>query len=73
MIIPKKNLNGIHRKTKEMKNVKRDENSLVETFDERLKRLRTNEIETRKRLKIREEEGGRAGKTKVTWKGKIDE
>ena len=48
---------------KEMKNDERDENSPVETIDERLKRLRTNEIDGRMRLKLREEEGGGAGKT----------
>ena len=53
-----------------MKNVKRDENSPVELIYERLKRLHTNEIDGRKRLKLREEEGGRAGKRKETWKGK---
>ena len=45
-----------------MKNVKRDENSPVEIIDGRLERLRTNEIDARKRLRLREEEGGRAGK-----------
>ena len=53
-----------------MKNVKRDENSLVEIIEGRLMRLRTNEIDAEKRLRLREEEGGRAGKTKATWKGK---
>ena len=52
-----------------MKNVHRDENSPVEIIDERLKRLHTNEIDGRNRLRLREEEGGRA-KTKATWKGK---
>ena len=51
-------------------NVKRDENSPVEIIEERLKRLYTNEIDGRDRLKLREEEGGRVGKTKATWKGK---
>ena len=32
--------------------------------------FRTNEIDARNRLKLREEKGGRAGKTKVTWKGR---
>ena len=52
-----------------MMNVKRDENSPVEIIYERLKRFRTKEIDARKRLRLREEEGGRAGKTKATWKG----
>ena len=45
-----------------MKNVHRDESSPVGIIDERLKRLRTNEIDARNRLRLREEEGGRAGK-----------
>ena len=49
-----------------MKNVKRDENSPVETIEGRLKRLRTNEIDARKRLRLGEEEGGREGKTMAT-------
>ena len=53
-----------------MKNVKRDENSPVEIIEERLKRLRTNEISARKRFKLREEKGWEGGKTKVPWKGK---
>ena len=36
----------------------------------RLKRLRTNEINGRKRLRLREEKGWEGGKTKATWKGK---
>ena len=53
-----------------MKNVHRDENSPVEMIEGRLKRLHTNEIDARKRLRLREEKGGRAEKTKATWKGK---
>ena len=49
------------------------ENSPVEIIYERLKRFCTNEIDARKRLRLREEEGVRAGKTKATWKGKTDE
>ena len=45
-----------------MKNDERDENSPVEIIEGRLKRLHTNEIDARKRLGLREEEGGRAGK-----------
>ena len=40
-----------------MKNDERDENSPVEMIEGRLKRLRTNEIDGRKRLKLREEKG----------------
>ena len=46
------------------------ENSPVETIDERLKRLHTNEIDGLKRLKLQEEEGGRVGKTKAPGRGK---
>ena len=53
-----------------MKNVKQDENSPVEIIEGRLKRLHTNGIDARKGLRLREEEGGRARKTKATWKGK---
>ena len=53
-----------------MKNVHREENSQVEIIDERLKRLHTNEIDGRERVRLREEKGGRAGKSKATWKGK---
>ena len=53
-----------------MKNVKRDENSPVETIDVRLKRLRTNEIDGRERVRLREEKGWEGRKTKATWKGK---
>ena len=42
----------------------------VEIIEEKLRRLRTNEIDAQKRLRLREEEGGRAGKTQATWKGK---
>ena len=47
-----------------MKNVHRDENSSFEITEGRLKRLHTNEIDGRSRLRLREEEGGRAGKQK---------
>ena len=45
-----------------MKNVEQNENSPVEIIYEILKRFRTNEIDARNRLGLREEEGGRAGK-----------
>ena len=64
MINPK-NLNSVHRKKKGMKNDERDENSPVEIIEGRLKRLRTNEIDARKRLRLREEEGWEGGKTKA--------
>ena len=53
-----------------MKNAERDENTPVETIDEKLKMLDTNEIDGRERLKLREEKGWEGGKTKATWKGK---
>ena len=53
-----------------MKNVEQNENSPVETIDERLKRLHTNEIDCRERLRLREEKGWEGGKTKSSWKGK---
>ena len=53
-----------------MKNDERDENSPVEIIEGRLKRLRTNEIDCRERLRLREEKGWEGGKTKATWKGK---
>ena len=52
-----------------MKNVKRDENSPVEITEERLKILRMNEIDARKRLNLREEEGGRTGKQRQLGRG----
>ena len=52
-----------------MKNVEQNEKSPVEIIYERLKRLCTNEIDARKRLRFRDEEDGREGKTKATWKG----
>ena len=48
-----------------MKNVKRDENSPVEIIDKRLKRFRTNEIDGREKVRLREEEGGSVGRTKA--------
>ena len=53
-----------------MKNVHRDVSSPVEIIEGRLKRLRTNEIDGRKGLTLREEKGWEGGKTKATWKGK---
>ena len=55
-----------------MKNVHRDENSPVETIYARLKRLRTNEIDGREIVRLREEKGGRAGKHRQLERG-IDE
>ena len=53
-----------------MKNDERDENSPVEIIYERLKRLYMNEIDARKKLRLREEKGWEGRKTKATWKGK---
>ena len=47
-----------------MKNIEQNENSPVEIIDERLKRLRTNEIDGRDRLRLREEKWWGGGKTK---------
>ena len=58
---------------KEMKNVKRDENSPVETIDKRLKRLHTNEIDGRKRLRLREEKGWEGEKKQKHLEGRTDE
>ena len=52
-----------------MKNDERDENSPVEIIEGRLKRLQTNKIDARKRLRLREEEGVRAGKQKQLGRG----
>ena len=56
-----------------MKNDERDENSPVEIIEGRLKRLRTNEIDGRKRLKLREEKGWERGKNKGNLDGGTDE
>ena len=45
-----------------MKNDEQNENSPVEIIEVRLKRFRTNEIDGRERVRLREEEGGREGK-----------
>ena len=55
---------------KGMKNDERDENPPVEIIYGRLKRLRTDEIDGRNRLKLREEKGWEGRKTKATSKGK---
>ena len=48
---------------KERKNDERDENSPVETIEGRLKRLHTNEIDARNRLRLQEKRvGGRENK-----------
>ena len=54
---------------KEMKNVHRDDNSPVEIIEGRLKRHHTNEIDGRKRLRLQEEKGGRAGKQRQLGRG----
>ena len=54
-----------------MKNVERGKkNSPVEIIEERLKILRTNEIDARIDSGSGNKKGGRAGKTTATWKGK---
>ena len=69
MINPKK-LELYPPEKKGMKNDERDENSPVEITEGRLKRLRTNEIDARKRLKLREEKRGvRAGKQRQLGRG----
>ena len=50
-------LNWVHRKKNGMKTDEQDENSPVETIDERLKRLHMNEIDAQKRLKLQEGKG----------------
>ena len=45
------------------------ENSPVEIIYERRKRFHTNEIDARKRLRLREEKGGRAGKQRQLGDG----
>ena len=49
-----------------MKNDERDENSPVEIIEEKLKRLHTDEIDGRKRLRLREEKGWEGRKNKGT-------
>ena len=56
-----------------MKNVKQDENSSIETIDERLKRLRTNKIDGRNTLEPREEKGWEGGKNKGNLEGGTNE
>ena len=73
MINPKKTWIESTGEEKEMKNDERDKNSPVEIIDKRLKRLHTNEIDAWNRLRLREEEGGRAGKQRQLERGKTDE
>ena len=56
-----------------MENASQNKNTPVEMIEGRLKRLHTNEIDGRKRLRLQEEKGWEAGKTKATWNGKTDE
>ena len=55
-----------------MKNDEQDDNSPVEMIEGRLKRLHTNGIDGRKRLKLREEKGWEGGKIKGNLEGEID-
>ena len=48
-------------------------NSPVEIIEERLERLRTNEIDARKRPKLREEEGMGGWENNGHLEGEIDE
>ena len=73
MINPKKKLELSPPENKKMKNDELDKKPPVEVIEGRLKQLHMNEIDARKRLRLREEEVGRAGKTKTTQKGKTDE
>ena len=57
---------------KEMKNVKRGENSLVEIIEGRMKR-HTNETDGRERLKLQEEKGWEGGKNKGNLERGTDE
>ena len=56
-----------------MKNDERDENSPVEIIEETLKRLHTDEIDGRKRLRLREEKGWEGRKNKGNLEGGTDE
>ena len=56
-----------------MENVAQNENTPVETIDERLKRLHTNEIDGRERLRLREEKGWEGRKNKGNLEGGTDE
>ena len=47
-----------------MKNVHRDENSPIEMIEGRLKKLHTNEIDGRERVRLREVKGWEGGKNK---------
>ena len=68
-MINNENLIRIHRKENTTNIDEPDENSLVETIEERLKTLRTNEIDARIEARIPgRKRGGRAGKTKGTWR-----
>ena len=53
-----------------MKNVERGKNSPVEITEERLKILRTNEIDARIAAQTPGIKGWEGGKTTATWKGK---
>ena len=55
-----------------MENDEREENSPVEIIYERLKRFRTNEIDGRERVRLREEKGWEGGKNKGNL-GRLEE
>ena len=50
-----------------MENAAQNENTPIEMIEGRLKRLRTNEIDGRDRLRLREEEGWEGWENKTTW------
>ena len=56
-----------------MKNDELDKKSPVETIDERLKSLCMNEIDGRKRLRLRDEKGWEGRKIKGNLEGRTDE
>ena len=56
-----------------MKNVHRDENSPVEMIEGRLKRLQTNGIDARNRLRLWEEKGVGGQENKGNLEGETDE
>ncbi|MGC8160064.1 hypothetical protein ACP3WZ_26425, partial [Salmonella enterica] len=72
MINPKK-LELSPPEKKEMRNDELDKKSPVESIDERLKLLHTNEIDGRKRLRLQEEKGWEGGKNKGNLEGRTSE
>ena len=73
MINTEKNLNWVHREKKGVKSDKRDENSPVETIEERMKRLGTNEIDARIEAHTRGRKGVGGRKNKGNLEQGTDE